>query len=209
MKIQICIPAYDGKLALETFSSLDADMQALRGAGHDVNVRFKLGCSLIHVARNDMANLALADRVDAIIWVDADLAWGPGALGRLVGHGVPFVGAAYLQKTPHQKNWTVSGLTDNWPVRDPKTRLAEVSHVGTGLLFTRRAVYEKIAAATGQNYFDFIHPLGEDSSFCKRWRDVGGRVWVDPDITTAHIAAPGHHYVGLFAEDLDAASSGR
>ena len=183
-------------------------MRALRAAGHDVNVRFKLGCSLIHVARNDIANLALADGVDAIIWVDADMA------GRRAPWGASWVmaflswAAAYLQKDSPEELDRLRA-DDKWPVRDPKTRLAEVSHVGTGLLFTQRVVYEKIAAATGQDYFNFIHPLGEDSSFCKRWRDVGGQVWVDPDIVTAHIAAPGHHYVGHFAEDLDAANASK
>jgi hypothetical protein len=31
------------------------------------------------------------------------------------------------------------------------------------------------------------HKYGEDYSFCKRWRDMGGRVWVDPTISMGHL----------------------
>ena len=28
---------------------------------------------------------------------------------------------------------------------------------------------------------------GEDNSFCKRWRDIGGKIWVDPKMSIGHI----------------------
>jgi hypothetical protein len=31
------------------------------------------------------------------------------------------------------------------------------------------------------------HKYGEDYSFCKRWRDMGGQVWVDPSISMGHL----------------------
>ena len=41
--------------------------------------------------------------------------------------------------------------------------------------------------------FDYIYSeelkykFGEDYSFCIRWRDIGGQVWVDPEIEMGHI----------------------
>lgn len=29
--------------------------------------------------------------------------------------------------------------------------------------------------------------LGEDYAFCARWRDIGGKVWIDPEISMGHI----------------------
>jgi len=34
----------------------------------------------------------------------------------------------------------------------------------------------------------------EDFVFCKRWRDIGGKVWCDPNISFIHIGIKG--YVG-------------
>lgn len=31
------------------------------------------------------------------------------------------------------------------------------------------------------------HHLTEDYSFCERWRDLGGKVWADPDIELTHV----------------------
>tara|TARA_Y100001938_G_scaffold119261_1_gene165142 strand:+ start:9610 stop:10428 length:819 start_codon:yes stop_codon:yes gene_type:complete len=49
--------------------------------------------------------------------------------------------------------------------------------------------------------FDTIHDkenenayLSEDYAFCKRWRDIGGKIWVDPDISLNHIGK--HTYMG-------------
>ena len=36
--------------------------------------------------------------------------------------------------------------------------------------------------------------LGEDYSFCQRWLDLGGRVWVDPEIVMGHTG--GKMFVG-------------
>ena len=38
--------------------------------------------------------------------------------------------------------------------------------------------------------FDNIHIgddyWGEDFSFCKRWRDIGGTIWIDPELVLGH-----------------------
>jgi len=55
--------------------------------------------------------------------------------------------------------------------------------------------------------FDTMHDqengnayLSEDYSFCKRWRDVGGKIWVDPDINLNHI---GKHTFAGDTEELN------
>jgi hypothetical protein len=39
--------------------------------------------------------------------------------------------------------------------------------------------------------FDNIHDgaeyWGEDFSFCRRWRAIGGRVWLDPELELHHV----------------------
>lgn len=49
--------------------------------------------------------------------------------------------------------------------------------------------------------FDTMHDegnnnayLSEDYAFCKRWRDLGGKIWIDPDISLNHIGK--HTFTG-------------
>jgi hypothetical protein len=42
--------------------------------------------------------------------------------------------------------------------------------------------------------------LSEDYAFCRRWRDIGGKVFVDPQCKLAHLGQ--HLYRGDLAESL-------
>ncbi len=42
--------------------------------------------------------------------------------------------------------------------------------------------------------------LSEDFAFCRRWRDIGGKVWVDLDCKLKHLGQ--HMYNGDLAESL-------
>jgi hypothetical protein len=39
---------------------------------------------------------------------------------------------------------------------------------------------EKDPMVTGQFW-------GEDLLFCKKWKDIGGHIWIDPNVTVEHI----------------------
>jgi hypothetical protein len=89
---------------------------------------------------------------------------------------------------------------------DPVTKLLEVQCAPTGFMkISRNCITKMIEAypktgfhhesATKEFYplFDYIYSeelkykFGEDYSFCIRWRDIGGQVWIDPEISMGHI----------------------
>jgi hypothetical protein len=82
--------------------------------------------------------------------------------------------------------------------------LVEADAVGTGFLMIKRAVFEKMFTNDEDNWYvdpnigpvhqyfytsvnkdtrDFI---GEDWTFCQVWRDLGGKIYVDPSIHLVH-----------------------
>lgn len=102
----------------------------------------------------------------------------------------------------------------------------EVTHSPTGCMLIKRSVFTKMiekypnknivqkTVINGQyvtmphlwNFFDTTHDpvektyLGEDFSFCKLWRDIGGKCYAFIDDPIAHIGE--HQYEGRFADEL-------
>jgi hypothetical protein len=102
----------------------------------------------------------------------------------------------------------------------------EVTHSPTGCMLIKREVFDKMikhypdkgivqkTVINGEyvnrphlwNFFDCIHDpetktyLGEDFSFCKLWKDIGGTCHAFIDDPIMHIGE--HQYSGRFADEL-------
>jgi len=102
----------------------------------------------------------------------------------------------------------------------------EVTHSPTGCMLIKREVFDKMienysdkaivqkTVINGEyvnrphmwNFFDCIHDpetktyLGEDFSFCKLWKDIGGKCYAFIDDPIMHIGE--HQYSGRFADEL-------
>jgi hypothetical protein len=94
----------------------------------------------------------------------------------------------------------------------PVGGLAQVRYVGTGFMLIRRDVFRHLAAHYPELKFrgfgmarpgdterygffeSMIDPatgsyLSEDYAFCKRWRDIGGEIWINLDSRLTHVGA--------------------
>jgi len=102
----------------------------------------------------------------------------------------------------------------------------EVTHSPTGCMLIKRSVIDKMIEAYPEksivqktvingeyvnkphmwNFFDTIHDpetktyLGEDFSFCKLWKDIGGKCHAFIGDTIVHVGE--HQYEGRFADEL-------
>ena len=102
----------------------------------------------------------------------------------------------------------------------------EVTHSPTGCMLIKRSVFDKMIEAypdkgivqktviNGEyidrphmwNFFDTIHDtetkifLGEDFSFCKLWKDIGGKCYAYINDPIIHVGE--HQYEGCFADEL-------
>lgn len=94
--------------------------------------------------------------------------------------------------------------------RENPDQKIEVDYVGTGMMLIKREVFETLkeyvpsyrnaqgglfTIQIGESIYDFWrleineqgNMLSEDYTFCKMWRDLGGKVYLAPYVKTTHI----------------------
>ena len=196
MKLFVGIPARDGRISAATAISLLQE-QALAGqAGVEMQFGIVPGCSVLHVARDQVVRDFLASDADKLVFTDDDVSWEAGSLLKLASNHVDMVGGAYRFKRAIEA-YPVQWLAKPELWADPHTGLLEVLTLPGGFLCMARAVFERMRDAhteraysrEGETLHGFFHaPFGasEDTAFCLEWRDLGGRVWLDPELRLNH-----------------------
>lgn len=128
-----------------------------------------------------------------LLWVDSDIGWRAGDAVELLKTGKDFVGGCYARKNP--KRDVPAVLLGN-----REGELYEAAHVPTGFLLVARSVIERMVEAfSALSYEDtgtnstitalFLQQLGEgteDLAFCRRWREIGGQVWLHTGVVLPH-----------------------
>lgn len=105
------------------------------------------------------------------------------------------------------------------PVRQIREGFVDAEYAGTGFLMIRRETVERMAAAYPQTRYRAIHAwpfpdgpervrhalfdtlidpesgeyLSEDFAFCRRWRDIGGEIWLDTTCRLTHVGTTEFH----------------
>jgi hypothetical protein len=158
--------------------------------------------TLIFNQRERLAEEALKDGADAILWVDSDMRFPKDALEILLSRDLPIVG--------------VNATTRRFPVKptaldiDPetndlvkvnskgKTGLEQVMGVGFGMVLIKKEVFE--AAQKPWFWFEQTDKggtIGEDIYFCAKAFDAGYQTVIDHDLSM-HI-----RHIGIYEYGWD------
>lgn len=201
MKLLVAIPAYDRKVTCETARSLLHEQGAASALGIEMRTLFIPGSSLITQARNQAVKEFFDSGADKMIFVDSDVAWEVGSIIKIASHPVDFCGGAYRYKD-EAEGYPVAWLEDRAELwADLETGLLEVAMLPGGFLSLTRNVFERLAKAHPERVYSFHgHPFhaffhcppgdGEDGAFCRDWRNIGGQIWLDPELTLTHVEGP-------------------
>ena len=208
-KIFVAMPAYTGDVCVQTMHSLlfakeEAAANGWRMAAHHIFTR--VADADIGMARNAMLGWFLASDCTDLLFVDTDISWGPGVFTHLMSHGADFVAGAYPVKKDEERYPILWPEHKNMVMDEVSGRpLLEAEGVGMGFTRLSRACVEKLDAAATHHFmdvlvgaenircpwvFEFAHVdgqrLSEDYIACRRWRELGGKVWVDASICVDH-----------------------
>ena len=216
--LYIATPTYDRSVSVGYCQSLAMTIPACTRAGIVLSGPDFTGGPYIDVNRNWLCHRFLESDADTLLFIDADVTWDEKAVVRLYESGLDVVGGAYPKKeTP-----------EAFPVRlDGETRggYLAAQYLPGGFLMIRRGALERLQAVVEHYpdgcfggtetfvYFQNQHSsrgfCGEDVYFCAKWRELGGKVWLAPDIDFAHAGVKewrgnyARHHVAALAQGED------
>lgn len=208
-KVLIGTPAYDGRVDVWFANSL---INTIRMTPEDTVIIpvYMAYDSLVQRARNDLVKLALDEDFDDLIFIDSDQEWNPEWVIKLLNHDADVVGGTVVKKSDIAQ-FNVKALDSGLKLEE--NGLMEVACVGTGFLRISRQALKDVweisqeyenEGRTCRMVFDVKvidgKLVSEDNVFCNKWRDLGGKVYIDPSMTCNHIGVK--KYVGNFQEYL-------
>lgn len=199
MKIVVATPVYDGKLPIEMVRCLLQERAIASGIGDDLSFQFLPSCSHPAMGRNQLAQQFMDSDAERIVFLDADVTFESGCLIKVAHHHADFVGGAYRFKF-ESENYPV-GWLDEKELWANEQGLLEVGSLPGGFLSLSKKVFEHLRDLHPERAYEHFgkkahcyfqmpfadgHLYGEDSHFCKEWRDSGGKVYLDPELSLTH-----------------------
>lgn len=156
--------------------------------------------SLLQRSRNSLVKLALEQEFDDLVFIDSDIQWDPEWLFKILQMPEPVIGGALVKKSDTNEGYTVQLLNKDLKWNSTK-ELFEVDGVGTGFMKVSRFALEKLwetskpytdESGEQRMIFDItINDKGElvseDYTMCNKWKELGYKVWVLPEITCNHL----------------------
>jgi hypothetical protein len=229
LHVFVATPCYGGLVHQCYMQSAIALLQTGPVLGFRVSIEL-LGCdSLVTRARNALAAKFLdTETATHLLFVDADIAFNPDQVVRMLRFNVDVVAGMYPLKMIH---WDAAACErarsgeslDSAPLRyvgvpgegeDFESRDGFVTGVyaGAGFMLIGRAALRRMIEAFPETRYtaahtqpvpvdspnqyalfdcmidpDTRHYLSEDYAFCRRWRSIGGRLWLDTRSELTHI----------------------
>ena len=221
--IFFAVPWYRNPRCAPFVSSLKGAIALFKSHGYETHAGVVTGDSFVQRARNRLVKQFMDSNCDTMLFLDDDMKWSPADALKLIQMPDKVIGGNYRQKVepgieiyPDVMNLTEDGKP---VVRSDGC----ISAWGICMGFTkiaRTAIEKLIKAYPEQRYAakqndkecDIHYDLfpqgvykgrwyGEDYSFCRLWRNIGGKIWVMPDIDIVHYSLK-DAYPGNFHEYL-------
>lgn len=212
--VMICTPIARNP-SWQYTAALASTLLLLQENGVRAGFQFVVGSSIIHKARNELCAHFLASDFTDLLFIDDDMQWQPGAVFRLLASDKPLIGGVGRMRVQKPNSdpavWCWRPKHDQGALTQDDMGAVEALGMGAAFMLINRGVFNAMAEAHPDwkrpgaadwspqmraLYHEFfaqtVGPdgeIGEDYTFCNRWRDLGGSVWVDPSIALGHVGS--------------------
>lgn len=211
-KVLVATPSYDGKIDVWFANSLTETLKLCLINDILIQPIYMSYDALIQRSRNDLLALAIEGDYDDMFWIDSDIAWQPEWFLNLLNYNVDVVGGTYPKKSLQVEGYPVKCGDTNNLILNPDG-LLEVEGLGTGFLrMSKKAIQslwdnspEYIENEKSKRWaFDVRIEdktlISEDIIICKRLKELGFSIYLDPSMTCEHVG--NLKYTGNFLEFL-------
>ena len=210
-KVIFCVPFLD-RPTDALISSLEAAVPLVTAAGWDEGLGQEKGCPYVSAARATLLRRALDAKADVIVFLDYDVSFGPRDLLTLIETPGEVIAGTYRYKCDEER---YMGALITGGDHRPNTRddgCIQAHSVPAGFLKLTKEAVDRFMRAYPELVYGarynasvdlFNHGvidgvwLGEDIAFCKRWRELGGQIWIVPNLSLNH-HSPGKVYQGNY-----------
>ena len=195
MKLLIAIPSLDF-MHSEFVKSLTGLLARLSADSVPYTVAIQSG-TLVYVARDKLANMALEGGYTDVLWLDSDMVFNDDLLDDLRFCGHRMVSAIYHGRRPPHFSCVFRSIDpiDRFTNEDYPTSAFKIAGCGFGGVLMDTGVIQAVKDAFGTCFLP-LPKYGEDLAFCERVAKCGIEMWAEPSARMGHI---GH--VAIYPED--------
>lgn len=168
--------------------------------------------SLVSRARNAAVAHFLASDCSHLMFIDSDIEFDSESVIKLLNHNKEVIAGVYPKKYYVMERMFTAEEVVDYPIAGQvnlnNEGLVESEYLPTGFLMIEKVVFEKMIKAYPElkysndingygdldTFYDFFRVSvrnnileSEDWGFCSLWRELGGKVLLDPTIQLGHI----------------------
>jgi hypothetical protein len=195
--LYIAMPAYGGMNAVQTTTSLvGATMVCTKFLNVEMSFKCEPGDPYLDHVRNKLVTGFLQSDATDLLFVDADVGFEPRAAAQICRATRPFIGGLYPLKQDGDTAFPADFNAAEFAV-DGDGFVDALDMLPTGFLRLNRAVFDLMPFEWyefgGRRTMGYFHSHvgqggdGEDVDFCKRWRGLGGKIHLIPNLTFEHV----------------------
>lgn len=204
-KVFLATPAFSGKVNVAYAISLAETFALLASKGIETQICIHSSGSLLVAERNRLNKAFLTSDCTHMLCVDSDLAWPPQAVPAMLDYDLDFVAGCYPARGENIFLFRPVYLP-NGAVETSEKHLLKMNYIPAGFMLIKRCVIEMLHDVFRCDYFQPKDPeqahedgycifntevrdgefWGEDFTFCRKVRECGFDIWVDPLIEFDH-----------------------
>lgn len=196
-KVYFGIPCGSGKVVCDFAISLFRTAEIFKEKGIGSEIHYVLENSNVDLARGIIVSEFLKSDATHLMQLDDDIGWDGEDIVRMIYHDVDMCGGVYPMKKPEPEfrvkfneerrlgligaDWTPGGfcLIKRHVIEGMMLEFSD-------LMITGGSEYPEKFVCLHKSHVEDGRYWGEDTSFCKRLRAAGYKLWIDPTISLRH-----------------------